>query len=278
MSSDAPSVRQSRRFVLSDPHGHVDVLRSVLADGGLVDIDGHWVGGDTRLFVLGDFFDRGPDGVGVVDLIMRVEKEAAAAGGSVASLLGNHEALTLGMLRFGSGSPTGESRLAQMFSSSWVRNGGRTSDQERLTDEHVAWLTGLPSIIVDDDLLLLHSDTVEYLAWGDTVEEINAAVRAALTSGDADDAWLCWQRLTDRYAFMNDDGAAVARDLTTKLGGSRIVHGHSILPDLLDVAPTDVTGPWSYADGMVLAIDGGLYAGGPLLLVEMEPAGVRPSG
>ena len=267
-STDSASTGQRRRFVLSDPHGHVDVLRSVLAEGGLVDSDGHWAGGDTRLFVLGDFFDRGPDGVGVVDLIMRLEAEAAAAGGAVASLIGNHEALTIGMLRFGSGSPTGESQLAQMFASSWLRNGGQTSDQERLTDEHVAWLTGLPSIIVDDDLLLLHSDTVEYLAWGDTVDEINAAVRAALTGDAADDAWLCWQRLTDRYAFMGDEGAAVARDLTTTLGGSRIVHGHSILPDLLGVAPAEVTGPWSYADGLVLAIDGGLYAGGPLLLIE----------
>jgi hypothetical protein len=30
-----------------------------------------------------------------------------------------------------------------------------------------------------------------------------------------------------------------------------------------------VTGPWSYADGLVLAIDGGLYAGGPLLVVHI---------
>lgn len=268
MSLDSASPAGPRRFVLSDPHGHVDVLRSVLADGGLVDDGGHWAGGDTRLFVLGDFFDRGPDGVGVVDLVMHLEGEATAAGGMVASLIGNHEALTIGMLRFGSGLTTGASQLAQMFASSWVRNGGQPSDQERLTDDHVAWLTGLPSIIVDADLLLLHSDTVEYLAWGDTVEQINAAVSAALTGDDADEAWLCWQRLTDRYAFMNDDGADVARDLTTKLGGSRIVHGHSIIPDLLGVPPAEVTGPWSYADGLVLAIDGGLYAGGPLLLVE----------
>jgi len=204
-----------------------------------------------------------------VDLIMRLEGEALAGGGKVAALVGNHEALTIGVRRFGSMPPTGDSRLAQMFASSWLRNGGLTSDQERLTDDHLAWLTALPSIIVDDDLLLLHSDTVEYLAWGATVDDINAAVSAALAGDDAGDAWMCWQRLTDRYAFMDADGSDVARDLMTTLGGSRIVHGHSIIPDLTGVAPAQVRGPWSYADERVLAIDGGLYAGGPLLLVEL---------
>ena len=257
-----------RRLLLSDPHGHKDELVAVLANAGLVDRDGRWAGGDTALFVLGDYFDRGPDGVGVVDLLMRLEPEAAEAGGRLTSLIGNHEALTVGVHRFGPNARNGSPR-AETFASSWMHNGGQLSDQERLTDEHLAWLSSLPAVVVDDELLLLHSDTLEYLAWGATVDDINAAVGKALAGHDPDEAWLCWRRLTDRYAFMGADGPALARDLMASLGGTRIVHGHSIIGDLTGAEPATVTEPWWYADGLVLAIDGGLYAGGPLLLVEI---------
>lgn len=260
---------ERRRVAISDPHGHPDELAAALRAAGLVDHDGAWSGADARLFVLGDLLDRGPDGIGVIDLVMRLEQQAPDSAGEVRSLLGNHEALALGMHDFGPGSDGARSSRAQTFASSWMRNGGLASDQERLTPVHLDWLRSLPAIIHDDDLLLLHSDTLEYLEWGATVEEINAGVMAALASSDANQAWLVWQRLTDRYVFMGDSGASVARDLMATLGGSRIVHGHSIIADLTGASPADVVGPWSYAEDLVLAIDGGLYAGGPLLVVDL---------
>lgn len=263
----SPDVR--RRVAVSDPHGHPDELAAALRTAGLVDDEGTWSGGNARLFVLGDFLDRGPDGIAVIELVMRLEEQAPDDGGEVRALLGNHEALALGMYDFGPQSNGTQSHRAQTFASSWMRNGGLASDQERLRPVHLDWLRSLPAIIHDDDLLLLHSDTLEYLAWGDTVDEINEAVRAALSNGDADESWLCWQRMTDRYAFLGEGGAAIARDLMATLGGDRIVHGHSILPDLLGLAPSELTEPWSYAEGLVLAIDGGLYAGGPLLVVDL---------
>lgn len=265
--SDA-NTSTARRVAVSDPHGYPTVLVSVLHEARLVDATGDWAGGNARLFVLGDFFDRGPDGVGVVDLLMRVQQQAAEAGGEVRALTGNHEALALGMHEFG---PNGaDQSRATAFAQSWQANGGRFTDQEGLTGAHLDWLLSLPAIILDDDVLLMHSDTLEYLAWGQTVEEINAGVRAALGGDSAADAWMCWQRLTDRYAFMGDTGADVARDLLATLGGRRIVHGHSVLPDLRQMDPADVTEPWLYAGGLVLAIDGGLYAGGPLLVVDLD--------
>jgi hypothetical protein len=53
-------------------------------------------------------------------------------------------------------------------------------------------------------------------------------------------------------------------------GGEVIVHGHSIIGTLLGVPSEEVTKPVLYADGHVLAIDGGRYDGGPLLLVEAD--------
>jgi hypothetical protein len=48
-----------------------------------------------------------------------------------------------------------------------------------------------------------------------------------------------------------------------------IVHGHSIIGSLIDVPSEEVDGPISYAGGRVVAIDGGRYDGGPLLLVQL---------
>ncbi len=53
-------------------------------------------------------------------------------------------------------------------------------------------------------------------------------------------------------------------------GGRRIVHGHSIIASLVHCFSEQVTGPISYADDLVIAIDGGRYDGGPLLLVELS--------
>ena len=53
-------------------------------------------------------------------------------------------------------------------------------------------------------------------------------------------------------------------------GGEVIVHGHSIIGTLLDIASPEVTQPLLYADGLVLDIDGGRYDGGPLLIVRLD--------
>jgi hypothetical protein len=125
----------------------------------------------------------------------------------------------------------------------------------------------LPAIALEGDDLLLHSDTLLYLTYGDTIDEINAALRTALAAG-LEDWWDCWSRLTHRYDFVTD-GAAAVRQLTGRLGGTRVVHGHSFVADLTNVEPHEVTGPYAYADGTALAIDGGLYGGGPLLVVDL---------
>jgi len=52
-------------------------------------------------------------------------------------------------------------------------------------------------------------------------------------------------------------------------GGECLVHGHSIIGSLIDRPSPEVDGPILYADGLALAIDGGRYDGGPLLLVRL---------
>jgi hypothetical protein len=265
-------------YVVSDIHGHVERLVESLRQAKLLDPDHQWCGGQAHLTVLGDFFDRGPDGIAVVDLIRRMQDEARLAGGRVDALLGNHEILALGMHRFGDRlvpSPFGGRRS---FARSWALNGGRAGDQERLTTEHIAWLSGLDAIVLSGADLLLHSDTTDYLRWGDTIEQINDAVRDVLAGDDLEQWWECWVRLTSRHAFADFDGERVALDLLKRLGGARLVHGHSIIATLSRGDSREVTGPLSYAGGRALDIDGGIYDGGPCLVVRLDHDLDHPDG
>ncbi len=257
-------------YVVSDLHGHVEHLVAGLGRAGLVDVDLTWCGGQASLTFLGDYFDRGPDGIAVVDLIRRLQGEAAASGGRVDALLGNHEILALGMRRFGDERVSSERGGRSSFARSWVLNGGQVGDQQRLTDEYVTWLSGLDSIALAGADLLLHADTTEYLRWGDTFEQINDAVREVLASDDIERWWECWAGLTSRYAFARVDGARVAAGLLDRLGGERIVHGHSLISTFTGTASSEVTGPLPYAGGRVLAIDGGIYDGGPCVVVRLD--------
>ena len=255
-------------YVVGDVHGHLDELLGALADAGLVDDEAAWSGGDTHLWFLGDFVDRGPDGIGVIDLVMRLATEAAAAGGQVEALLGNHEILLLGMHHFGDTEVPSDFG-PRSFARSWEMNGGQGTDQEAVTGEHVEWLCSRPALALVGDHLLMHSDTVEYLAWGADIDEINAGIQEVLGGEDLVEWWEVWRRLTTRHAFRGPFGGEVAAQLLGVLGGDQVVHGHSVIADQLGVAPAQIETPYEYADGRALGVDGGVFVGGPCLVVRL---------
>ena len=76
---------------IGDVHGAFEALTSILQAAGLVDNQLRWSGGQAHLVQMGDLVDRGPEARKVIDLLMRLEGEAEAAGGRVHALLGNHE-------------------------------------------------------------------------------------------------------------------------------------------------------------------------------------------
>ena len=85
----------ARIVAIGDIHGAYDTFVSVLVNAGLVNHRLNWVGGTTHLVQTGDFVDRGPDSRKVMDLLMKLEKQAERAGGRAHVLIGNHEAMNV---------------------------------------------------------------------------------------------------------------------------------------------------------------------------------------
>lgn len=85
----------NRIVAVGDVHGAFEALVATLQAADVIDEGLTWSGADTHLVMTGDLLDRGPDSRRIMDLIMRLEQEAAAAGGQVHQLLGNHEVMNL---------------------------------------------------------------------------------------------------------------------------------------------------------------------------------------
>lgn len=84
-----------KMFVMSDPHGDLDCVVSLLRANGVIGKKLEWRYGKNRLVVIGDVFDRGSDVTQIFWLLYKLEAEAKKAGGKVDFLLGNHEPMVL---------------------------------------------------------------------------------------------------------------------------------------------------------------------------------------
>ncbi|MEM9209215.1 MAG: metallophosphoesterase, partial [Pseudomonadota bacterium] len=90
-----------RVVAISDVHGDYEAMLATLTRADVVDGSTSWIAGNDHLVIVGDLLDRGPDSRAAMDLVIRLEEEAAEAGGRVHLLLGNHEVMNLvGDLRY----------------------------------------------------------------------------------------------------------------------------------------------------------------------------------
>ncbi|HEX4791392.1 MAG TPA: metallophosphoesterase [Actinospica sp.] len=269
-------------FAVGDVHGCLGPLREALARGGFIDDRDRWIAGTAQLWFLGDLTDRGPDGVGVLDLVMTLQRQAAQAGGVVGCLLGNHELMLLAAHLPDGSTPHSaqvEELAQQMFRERWTGNGGKESDSARLTGEHLAWIAALPAMARVGEHLLMHADTLGYRNYGESVEAVNAAVAGVLAEPvNVEELDELTHMMTKRFAFASDDGEA-ASGFLAEYGGRQIVHGHSPVPLLLGKDPQEVTGPLVYAAGYAANFDTGTFLGGPCFVAPLPatPRESRPS-
>jgi len=186
-----------RVVAVGDVHGSYEALLSLLRGTGMVDDALVWAGGRDHLVLIGDLIDRGSADREVLDLVRRLQPEAAQAGGRVHAILGNHEVMNLardlryvspesfaefaaeetsaerqaGRSRFQSGS-TGQQASLRAFMDEcppgyFARMRGFDPD-----GEYGEWLLDLPVVVKVNGYLFVHGGlTQEVAALG--LAEIN---------------------------------------------------------------------------------------------------------
>ncbi len=90
-----PAAASPRIVAVGDLHGDHAAFRAILAAARLIDGQGRWTGGNAIFVQTGDVPDRGPDSLRIIRDLMRLQTEAARAGGRVVPLVGNHEAMNV---------------------------------------------------------------------------------------------------------------------------------------------------------------------------------------
>ncbi len=263
----------SRTYVIGDIHGHYDALVRLLREKRLIDQNLQWAGGKATLYFMGDFFDRGTDGVSVLALVMRLEREARAAGGRVQALLGNHDAMLLSVAHFGKLNQkvrieeTIDPGEMDIFTEVWLLNGGIMSDLARLTPEHIEWITNLPAMLKVNDRIFVHADAMLYIFYGHSPKAVNEAIGCILKGRDI----TAWDSLLERFS---EHGAFY--DYPDELdhflrvyGGKQVIHGHTPIMNLTDQFSEEVTKALVYNNGRCVNVDHGLYRGGPGFIYEL---------
>lgn len=95
MFSPLAAAPAARIVAIGDVHGAGDAFAAILQRAGIIDGQHHWSGGNGVLVQTGDLLDRGTGVRAALDLLMALEPQAAAAGGKVYALAGNHEFMNL---------------------------------------------------------------------------------------------------------------------------------------------------------------------------------------
>ena len=128
------------RYAITDIHGCANTFKEMLAKLNFSKRD--------KLYLLGDYIDRGPDSKGVLDLIMNLQ----STGHKVFCLKGNHEEKML------------LSRHDINQNRNWLTWGGKETLEsfgvEKINDidnKYLEWMAALPNIIELPDYVLVHA-------------------------------------------------------------------------------------------------------------------------
>lgn len=249
-----PAGSLERLVAIGDLHADLPQTLAVLRLAGLVDDAGRWSGGTATFVQTGDTTDRGPDSKEVLELMERLTGEAAAAGGRVVVLLGNHEVMNL----MDDWRYVSEGDLADF--------GGETQRRDAFSEAGALgkYLRGLGIVAVIDGTAFAHGGiTPQYAALGEA--GLNGLVPAVLAGSAPPDALGDDSPIWFRGYLQGEDPAACA-DLAKalrSLKARRMVVGHT----------TQRTGKVATrCGGALLGVDTGIssHYGGHLAAVELK--------
>jgi hypothetical protein len=269
---DAPA----RLVALGDLHGDLEATRGALRLAGAIDESDKWIGGELVVVQTGDQLDRGDDEQAILELLARLQHEAAAAGGAIHLLNGNHEFMNaLGDLRYvtpggfadftdAPGVDPSRPELAKIMA--------KAPEQARA--RVAAFWPGQPwakelakrnVILVVGDSVFVHGGVTP--AWAGRIEAVNDEARA----------WLAGERSAPPAAITDNDGPVWSRHYSAEpnaedcamleqaletIGAARMVVGHTVHTE----------GITSACGQKVWMIDVGMasHYGGPTQVLEIR--------
>lgn len=260
-----------RIVAMADWHGDLAAARAALRLAGAIDAQDRWIGGPLVVVQTGDVLDRGDHERAILDLLARLEAEAAAAGGAVIALIGNHEVMsatgdfddaTLGA--FAAFADLADTTLAlppdQRGRAAALRPGGPYARQ--LANRSVVAIVGR-NAFVHGGLRLAH------VTQG--LEQINEETRAWLRGETPLPPWLnhrdspIWVR--DYSDEPDGDDCARLAEVLAALDCDRLFMGHTV----------QATGITARCEGRAWCLDAGASAhyGGPVEVVEIRGDAVK---
>lgn len=237
---------------LSDIHGQYGLLVKLLRAHQVIDKDDRWSLGTATLVVAGDVFDRGPQVTEAFWLLYSLQQQAAAAGGAVHFVLGNHETMVLyDDLRYVNPKYL---KSAQLLGRSYPALYGADSVIGQ-------WLRTRPVLLQIGDTLFLHGgiapenlDLVRGLEATNTLYQASVGLPRDQVKAAPDTARLfdgktspIWYRGYFDGRMDTDQVAALLKQLALK----RIVVGHTSMPHVS-----------SFHGGRIIAIDSSIKNGG----------------
>jgi hypothetical protein len=250
-----------RVVAIGDLHGDLDSARRALRLAGAIDPKGAWSGGALVVVQTGDEIDRRDDDRAVLDLIESLKASAAAAGGAVIALLGNHEVMNA-EADFRYVTPGGFASFSAFADAS--PTAGREA-AFRPGARYAALLAGRPLLEKVGDTVFVHGGVLpKHVRYG--LDKMNDEV----------DAWLDGLRPQPPAPLLAEDGPLWTRvysdpsaaphcndlaEVLGEMGARRMVVGHTVQEG----------GISSACDGRVWRIDVGMSRafGGPIEVLQI---------
>lgn len=125
-----------KKYAISDIHGCAKTFKALVEQINLTKED--------KLFILGDYFDRGPDVKGVIDYIWQLQEE----GFFVKCLMGNHEVMLIQELARPSGFYLGQPEVLISF---------RVNNIKDIPKKYIDWVKQLYVFAEVDEYILVHA-------------------------------------------------------------------------------------------------------------------------
>lgn len=220
-----------RLLAVSDIEGNFHALHQLLVGNGVMDEDFNWTFGDGHLVLLGDLFDRDINVLPCLWLIYKLEQAAAAQGGWVHFILGNHEEMNL----------RGDERhLKEKYQRLARELGVQYYEMFSNYTELGQWIRTKNAVEKIGNTLFVHGG-ISYLVEdsGLTLKQINRTVRRYIGVADVDeDGQLVmgnngplWYR---GYFGGNITQRHIERVLQT-YQAEQLVVGHTVVPDIVSL-------------------------------------------